>query len=83
MENIPGLSAEINALFITNPPEFFYCDCDNLTLKKYLINYYRIVKDGKETDLYVLKSKSKEITKEQKDKLKYYNFIIQKPQYST
>lgn len=60
--------------FKTDPPEFFYCDCDEKTVEAYSLDYTQMIRDGAKTHLWVLNSKYNSLTDTQKDQLRYFNF---------
>lgn len=56
--------------FENNPPAFFYCEnCKGLDLEKYLYKYHNLKIDGKDTYLYILRSKIESLSNMEKDKL--------------
>lgn len=76
MYDTPEIAGDLNKLFINSPPQFIYCNCSNDKLEKYTTKYIRIKKDGKPSNLYVLDSVIKDLTKEKWDSLNYYNVSI-------
>ncbi len=74
---VPKLHEGVLNAFETDPPTFFYCDnCLGLDLEKYLTKYDEVKRDSGRTYLYVLKSKAKALTNDQKAKLDYYKYQV-------
>ncbi len=78
MADVPELKSSVEDSFKQNPPTFFYCDCGQsyFGLEKYWSMYEQVIKDGKLTKPLVLKSKLKNLSYDQKDKLRYYNVNV-------
>jgi hypothetical protein len=79
MENIPFVLNEVSAVFEKTPPTYFYCtNCQESKFAKYLKMYTPILKNGKETDLYILNSKIESLSKENRNQLSFYKFSFSK-----
>lgn len=76
MEQVPELSGYVKTSFQTNPPTFFYCDCNPEKVYYFSSLYTQMRKDGKETLLWVLDSKLKQLSEQQKNSLRFHNFEI-------
>lgn len=79
MSEVPEIKKPLHEIFAKNPPTYFYCDrCQfgYFGLEEFFPNFQRFKKDGKETNLLVLKEKVQDLSPEQKDKLKYYGFEV-------
>lgn len=77
--NVPEIHNSMEKMFEVNPPTFYYCDkCkrEYLGLERFFPKYQRLIKDGQQSSLMVLKDKIENLTQDQKDKLKFYNFSI-------
>lgn len=73
---VPYINSDVHNLFQTSPPVFFYVNNRDVSLKKYFGKYQEIKKDGHDTSLFVLPQKIANLSKEQKDKLRFHNFIF-------
>lgn len=78
MSSVSELKDIVENNFQTSPPTFFYCDCvgSYFGLERYWNLYKPLKKDGRLTKLLVLKSKFNELSIQQRNQLKYYNFAI-------
>lgn len=77
MSEVPQIKDPLMQMFVQKPPTYFYCDrCQfgYFGLEKFFDRYQKIKKDGKETNLMVLKEKIPTLSKEQIGKLGYYGF---------
>ncbi|MFA6073868.1 MAG: hypothetical protein WC758_07175 [Candidatus Woesearchaeota archaeon] len=77
LSQIPKFSKSVNDMFIKSPPTFFYCEkCSQSSFVNYLPQYDVIKRDGKNTDLYLLKTKVLTLTQEQLKQLKYFQYDL-------
>lgn len=77
LSKIPSFSKSVNDMFIKSPPTFFYCEkCSQSSFADYLPQYVVIKRDGKNTDLYLLKTKVLTLTHEQLKQLKYFQYNL-------
>lgn len=77
MSSVPKLHAAVLEKFSKNPPTFFYCDdCKGLDLEQFLPRYTNIKKNKIPTDLYVISNKIKNLSKSQKEQLKFYDVTL-------
>lgn len=77
MAGIPNLHSAILENFDKNPPTFFHCkNCSGLDLERYLDKYVRVKKSGSLTNLFVLRRKVTELTREQERELKLHQFTF-------
>lgn len=75
MSDAPFISKDLNKLFEENKPTFLYCKCrDNDLTQKYMKEYTPILKDKREIDLFILKSRAHLASKEQKDYFDFYRY---------
>jgi hypothetical protein len=78
MDEAPHINASVHQTFKKNPPTFLYCEgCDKLSIAPYLLQYSPLMRDGKRTHIRILKTKVQTITKDQKEKLNFYRFLVQ------
>lgn len=73
MSGVPEFHEKILETFTKNPPTFFYCEnCEGLDLGQYLKSYKQVIKNGGKTHLYVLPQRIDNLSKTQKEQLKFY-----------
>lgn len=79
MVSVPELHENFLETFTRTPPTFFYCEnCSGLDLGQFLKSYKQVIKNGEKTNLYVLPYRIDNLTKKQREQLKFYG--INKPQ---
>jgi hypothetical protein len=80
MNKTPPIRKEVESQFNKELPEFLIFtlrnDKENFFLKKYLKDYYLVLKDNYPIDIYVHKDKAKEITLKQQKDLDFYIFTF-------
>lgn len=77
MSGITDLHKTFLKSFEKSPPTFIYCDnCKGSEFEKFLVNYIEIQKDKNKTNLFVSAEKVKNLTPNQKEQLKNYNFTF-------
>ncbi|RJQ27337.1 hypothetical protein C4577_01565 [Candidatus Parcubacteria bacterium] len=77
MPSVPKIKTDVDNMFVNNPPEFFYCEpCDEKDLIKYG-NYQIVKKEKKNTKLYILKDKAKQLSIGQVRQLDFYHFSLE------
>ena len=79
MSKVPEIRNPLTANFAASPPTYFYCDkCEHgyFGLEKFFGRYERVKKDGKETNLMVLKEKVSTLSEKKIAELGYYNFTF-------
>lgn len=74
MLGIPKLEDSLIKTFSTKPPTFLFCkNCSYGSFKNFLFNYKRVKINRELTDLYVLSSKTDQLTHSQLERLKFYD----------
>ena len=69
------LNGYVTESFKTNPPTFFYCDCDEKYVYNYGgDNYHQMIRDGAKTRLWVRNDRFNNLTDSQKDSIRFFNF---------
>lgn len=63
--------------FKTDPPTFFYCNCDEKVVLSYSEDYHQMIRDGSKTPLWVLNEKFSTLKEEQKSKLRFFHFQLE------
>lgn len=75
MEKVPIVVDDIQNLLNNKKPTFFYCQCqDSQIMRDYLTNYTPILKNGKQTDLYIISNRANLETSAQEKYFDYFNY---------
>ena len=74
MQLVWELNDPVVEKFKTDPPTFFFCDCEAKQVETYSIDYTQMTRNGSKTKLWVLNSKYNSLTDSQKDKLRFFDF---------
>lgn len=79
MSKVSEIRDPLYQIFTQNPPTYLYCDCKwgYFGLEEYFPKYTKLIKDGQETNLMVLKDKLPTLTQDQKDRLSFFNFEVE------
>ncbi len=77
MWKVPSLRSSREQTFANNPPTFFYCQrCKMDSLIKDFPEYQLVYYFGKPSQLLVLKTRYNSLTKDQKNRLEFFNVSI-------
>lgn len=74
MQLVWELNDPVVEKFKTDPPTFFFCDCEVDKVESYSTDYTQMIRNGSKTKLWVLNSKYNSLTDSQKDKLRFFDF---------
>lgn len=74
MQLVWELNDPVVEKFKTDPPTFFFCDCEADKVESYSMDYTQMTRNGKKTNLWVINSKYNKLTNSQKDKLRFFDF---------
>ena len=81
MPRVPALKNEVETMFDTRLPTFFYCneDCRTMGLEPRLNSYTELFRDGIQTGLFIQPKSLESLSSDQKQKLKFFRFSYQTP----